>query len=160
LDAYWVKKMNHATNTVWFQPITPGDIAYLIALVKNGQEIWDQSKRMAKKPNGDGEKKVRPLFSGGQGKKRAYGKSIGNDAGLDFYYTAEQNWMDVYNLRELFLSPVNGWERWESNDRTMKDPIRTRWIAPGEDRRKEKETCEVKKAWLERKDDGNSLEVE
>jgi hypothetical protein len=34
-----------------------------------------------------------------------------------------------------------------TNDRAKKDPIRTRWIAPGEDRRKEKEKSEVKKAW-------------
>jgi hypothetical protein len=35
-----------------------------------------RAKRMAKKPNGDGEKKVRPIFFGRQGKKRAYGKSM------------------------------------------------------------------------------------
>jgi hypothetical protein len=57
----------------------------LIALVKNGQEMWDQSKRMAKKPNGDGEKKARPLFSSGQGKKRAYRKSMWNIEGLEYY---------------------------------------------------------------------------
>jgi hypothetical protein len=46
-------------------------------------------------------------------------------------------------LKELFLALVNGWERWEPDDRTKKDLIRTRWIAPGEDRRKEKEKSEV-----------------
>jgi hypothetical protein len=122
--------------------------------------MWDQSKRMAKEPNGYGEKKVRPLFLGGQGKKRAYRKSMWNEKGLDYYYTAAQNWMDVYSSRELFLALVNGWERWEPNDRTKKDPIRTRWIVPGEDRRKEKEKSEVKKAWWESKDDGYSLDID
>jgi hypothetical protein len=36
LDAYWVKKIKSKTNTVWFQMITPSNIAYVIALVKNG----------------------------------------------------------------------------------------------------------------------------
>jgi hypothetical protein len=70
--------------------------------------MWDQIKKVTKEPNGDGEKKVRPLFSGGQGKKRAYGKSMWNDKGLDYYYTAEQKWTDVYNLMELFPALVNG----------------------------------------------------
>jgi hypothetical protein len=32
--------------------------------------MWPQRKKMAKKPNGDGEKKARPLFSSGKGKVR------------------------------------------------------------------------------------------
>ena len=91
---------------------------------------------MAKKPNRDGEQKARPLFSGGQGKKRAYGKSMWNNKGLEYYYTAGQIWMDVYKSKELFSALVNGWDRWEPEDRTKKDPIKTRWIAPGEDRRR------------------------
>ncbi len=111
LDAYWVKKMKSKPNVVWFQMISPSDIAYVIALVKNEQEMWGQSKRMAEKTNGDGEKKARPLFSGGQGKKRAYGKSMWNNKGLEYYYTAGQIWMDVYKSKELFSALVNGWDR-------------------------------------------------
>ncbi len=47
------------------------------------------------------------------------------------------------------MALINGWERGEPDDRTKKDPIGTRLIAPGEDRRKEKEKSEVKKAWWE-----------
>jgi hypothetical protein len=140
--------MKSEPNFVWFQTITPSNIA------------WDQSKRVAKKPNGGGEKKARPLFYGGQGKKRAYEKSMWNDEGFEYYYTAEKNWMDVYNLRDLFLALINGWERCKPNDRTKKDPIRARWIAPSEDRRKEKEESEVKKAWWESNDDGYSSKVD
>ncbi len=49
-------------------------------------------------------------------------------------------------LKELFLALANGWKRWEPDDRMKKDPIRTRWVAPGEDRKKEKEKSEVKNA--------------
>ncbi len=56
LDAYCVEKMKSKPNIVWFQTITPSNIAHVIALVKNGQDMWDQSKRMAKKPNGEGKK--------------------------------------------------------------------------------------------------------
>jgi hypothetical protein len=91
LDAYWIKTIKSEPIVVWFQTITPSYIAYVIALVKKRQEMWDQSKRMAKKPNRDGGKKAQPLFSGGKGKKIAYRKSMWNNKGLDYYYTAEQN---------------------------------------------------------------------
>ncbi len=38
---------------------TPGDIAYVLAVIKNGQEMWDQAKNPSTSP----EKKLRPLFS-------------------------------------------------------------------------------------------------
>jgi hypothetical protein len=39
---------------------------------------------MAKKPNGDGDMKAQPLICGGQGKKRAYRKSMWNNKGLEY----------------------------------------------------------------------------
>jgi hypothetical protein len=40
-DAYWVKKMKSKPNIVWLKMITPSNIAFVIALVKNGQEMRD-----------------------------------------------------------------------------------------------------------------------
>ncbi len=32
--------------------------------------------------------------------------------------------MEVYNSKEQFSALVNGWEVWEPNNKTRKDPIR------------------------------------
>ncbi len=38
---------------------------------------------MAANPHGNGEKKLRPLFTSGKGKKRLFGKSVWTREGLD-----------------------------------------------------------------------------
>ncbi len=48
--------------------ITPSDIAYVIALIKNDKGMWDQD-RMAANPHVGDEKKIRPLSTSGKGKK-------------------------------------------------------------------------------------------
>jgi hypothetical protein len=52
---------------------------------------------------------------------------VWNNDGLEFFYTAERNWMEVYNSKEQLSVLVNGWEMWEPNNETRKDPIRTKW---------------------------------
>ncbi len=49
--------------------------------------MWDQAKNPGTSP----EKKARPLFSAGEGRKRESGVSVWNKEGLEFYYTAEKN---------------------------------------------------------------------
>ena len=39
-------------------------------------------------------KKVWPLFTSGMGKKRSFGVSLWNKAGLEYYYKAKENWMN------------------------------------------------------------------
>ena len=47
----------------FFQIITPSDISYILSLVKNGKDVWDQDDRMAANPHGNPEKKLQPLFT-------------------------------------------------------------------------------------------------
>jgi hypothetical protein len=103
--------------------ITPSDIAYLLAIIKNGKEMWDQAKNPGTSP----EKKVRPLFSTGEGRKRESGISAWNKKGLEFYYTVEKNWREVYNSKVQFSVLINGWENWEPKDKSKKDALRTYW---------------------------------
>jgi len=49
--------------------MTPSDIAYVIAIVKNSGEMWDQNVRMTEMGQrawGSKEKKLRPLFTQGE----------------------------------------------------------------------------------------------
>ncbi len=54
------------TGCSFLNLIRPGDIAYLITLVKNGRGVWDQMVRMkalGAAAHKEKEKKLRPLFT-------------------------------------------------------------------------------------------------
>ncbi len=36
--------MEQSMNIVFYQMVTPSNIAYVILLVKNGKSLWDQKK--------------------------------------------------------------------------------------------------------------------
>ena len=112
--------------------ITPSDIAYVIAVIKNGQEMWDQEITLLAQNDDMGEdeptKKARPLFTSGMGKKRLFGVSLWNKAGLEYYHKAEENWLRLYNSVQLFSKLCNEWERWEPKDMGIqKKALKTWW---------------------------------
>ena len=79
---------------------------------------------------------MRPLFSAGEGRKRESGISVWNKEGLDFYYTVEKNWREVYNDKAQFSVLINGWETWEAKDKSKKDALRTYWTNEDEEIKK------------------------
>jgi len=102
-------KANPGTN---FLDITgPNDIAYVIALIKNGQVVWDQDIRTRSGAN-QAEKKAKPLFTGGGGKKRIVGKSLWNKEGMRYFRTVEEHWKKIYNSREDMKILYKRWEGW------------------------------------------------
>lgn len=107
--------------------ITPSDIAHILALIKNGMRVWDQARRMDRDRNSQEETKALPLFTKGEGQKRESGKTVWNNEGLNFYYTAEMNWKKVYNDKDEFSDLCNKWEKWEPEDKYKKNPVRTYW---------------------------------
>jgi hypothetical protein len=88
--------MKKYVNRIFLELFSPSDIAYVLALIKNGKGVWDQDVRMAENPHGAGEKKLHPLFTSGKGKKRLFGKSMWTREGLEYFYMAEMNWKMVY----------------------------------------------------------------
>jgi hypothetical protein len=65
--------------------ISPSDIAFVICVIKNGRDVWDQKIRMKElgaAVHGEREVKVRPLFTEGTGKKIEQGKSWWSDEGM------------------------------------------------------------------------------
>ena len=91
-------KANPGTN--FLDIIGPNDIAYVIALIKNGQVVWDQDIRTRAGAN-PAEKKAKPLFTGGGGgKKRIVGKSLWNKEGMRYFRTVEEQWKKIYNLQQ------------------------------------------------------------
>jgi hypothetical protein len=148
-DKRWKKMMTLNPGWPFICLFTPSDIAYVLAVIKNGQEMWDQ----AKNPSASPEKKLRPLFSSGEGRKKESGISMWNKEGLEFYYTVEKNWKKLYNDKAKFSVLINGWETWEPKDKNKKNALRTYWSNEEEDMSSEK-TGTQKKAWWEQEDEG------
>ena len=46
--------------------------------------------------NGEKEKKLRPLFTEGTGKKKEQGKSLWSDKGIKYFERSEQKWKKIY----------------------------------------------------------------
>ena len=128
----WKKLLTNDPGRPFICCITPIDIAYVLAIIKNGLEMWDQ----AKNPSTNPEKRLSPLFSKGEGRKRESGISMWNKEGLDLYYTVEKNWREVYNDKAQFSVLINGWETWEPNDKSKKDALRTHWTNDKEEIKK------------------------
>ncbi len=100
-NATWNRRMmTNKPNRPFFCYVTPSDIAYILSLIKNGKDMWDQTKRRQENPEARREKRAKPLFSTGEGKWRESGKTVWNNDGLEFFYTAERNWMEVDNSKK------------------------------------------------------------
>ncbi len=80
------KLMTNNPGSPFFCMVTPSDIAYVLAIIKNGKELWDQAKkRQIGDPGTSPEKNARPRFSGGEGRKRESGISVWNKEGLELW---------------------------------------------------------------------------
>ncbi len=121
-DKHLTKMLKMSPGTTIFQILTPSNIAYVVAVLKNGKEMWDNEEEGNK-----GSKKARPLFTSGKGTKRSYGITLWNKEGFEYYHYTEKNWRDVYNSKELFSKLNNGWERWEPRDGVSKQALKTWW---------------------------------
>ena len=125
-DLNWSKLLKKNPEKPFLLFVTPSDIAYVLALIKNGMAMWDQARRLQENPT-HGEKKAMPLFTKGEGLKRESGQTVWNKDGLNFYYMAVRNWKQVYNDKDEFSDLCNKWEQWEPEDKSRKNPIRTYW---------------------------------
>ncbi len=74
--------------------ITPSDIAFVISILKNGHDVWDQTikmKQFGAAVHGERETRLRPSFTGEKGKKKEQGMSLWSDEGLTYHMRAEKN---------------------------------------------------------------------
>ena len=102
-------------QTSFIDIIGPSDIAYVISIIKNSGEVWDQDVKMKEKgakAMGSGEKKKKPLFTKGEGAKRLKGESLWNNEGRKYFASAEAKWREIYNDEEQMKVIYNKWEVW------------------------------------------------
>ncbi len=95
--------------------ISPSDITFVISVIKNGRDVWDQKIRMKElgaAVHGEREVKVRPLFTEGTGKKKEQGKSLWSDEGMKYFQRTEKTWRKVYKDEETMRGIYGGFETW------------------------------------------------
>jgi hypothetical protein len=87
-DTLITRELCCMTGCSFLDLIRPGDIAYVIALVKNGRDVWDQTVQMkvlGVAAHKEKEKKLRPLFTSGIGKKKEQGKHLWSKEGIKYF---------------------------------------------------------------------------
>ena len=151
-DKDWRKLLKKNPEKPFLLFVTPSDIAFILALIKNGLGMWEQGRRLQDNPTRV-EKKALPLFTKGEGQKRESGRTIWNNEGLNFYYTAERNWKKVYSDKDELSDLFNKWERWEPEDKSRKNPVRTYWRRD-EEQKDENEEEEQIEWWEEEQNVG------
>ena len=135
-DTHWKRAMKMHPNKIWFQLITPSDIAFVISLLKNGLPMW---KKKAAKWDSDELRKTtaEPLFTSGKGQKRKFGKTTWSKEGIQYYIKAEKAWHESYNDGDQMSALVNGWEKWEPREdlKKTKELLNTNWQVVNDDKK-------------------------
>ncbi len=84
---------------MFIDKITPSDLAFVISILKNGPNVWDQNmkmKQLGAGVHGERETRLQTLFTGGKGKKKEQGMSLWSVEGLKYFRQAEKKWKEVY----------------------------------------------------------------
>ncbi len=82
--------------------IRPGDIAYIVSMIKNYKDMWDQDLRICKlgaQTISNQEKKLKPFFTSGSAQKRTQGKNLWNLEGMKYFHRAETKWRQIYDSK-------------------------------------------------------------
>jgi hypothetical protein len=86
-DDIILRSLKGSVGISYLDTMSPGDIAYVIALMKNARELWDQDVRLSAAGEAGmacKEPKKKPKFTGGENQKRMKGKSLWNQEGMTF----------------------------------------------------------------------------
>jgi hypothetical protein len=114
-DEFIRKCLRYTAGRSFLDVIGPGDIVYIVWIIKNSKDMWDQDLRMQElgaQAIGSQENKLKPLFTSGSGQKRTQGKSLWNLEGMKYFHRAETKWRQVDDSKNDMIVLYNGWERW------------------------------------------------
>ncbi len=88
------KDLKNNEDFLFIDMITQSDIAFVISILKNGCNVWDQTmktKQLGAAVHGERETRLRPLFTGGKGKKKEQGMSLWSVEGLKYFRVLGKN---------------------------------------------------------------------
>ncbi len=89
-DEYIRKCLCYAAGRSFLDVIGPGDMVYIVLIIKNSRDVWDQDLRMQElgtQAIGSQEKKLKLLFTSGSGQKRTQGKILWNLEGMTHFHS-------------------------------------------------------------------------
>ncbi len=92
-DEHIRKCLCYSAGKSFLDVIRSGDIAYIILIIKNSKDMWDQDLQMQEleaQAMGNPEKKLKPLFTSGSGQKRTQGKSLWNLDSMKYFHRVEK----------------------------------------------------------------------
>ncbi len=107
------KCLHNSAGRSFLDVIEPGDIVYIVSIIKNSKGMWDQNLRMqelGEEAMGSQEKNLKLLFTSGNGQKRTQGESLQNLEGMKYFHRAETTWRQVYDSKKDMRVLYNGWE--------------------------------------------------
>ena len=105
----WKRTTKSNVNKVFFQLVTPSDIAFVILLLKNGMPVWKRKKVLFETEEMQ-KTNAKPLFTSGEGQKRSFGKTTWSKEGLKYFQKVERTWQETYGNKEEMLALINGWD--------------------------------------------------
>ncbi len=114
-DEFIHKCLRYTPGRSYLDVIGPGNIAYIVSIIKNSKDMWDPDLRMQElgaQAIGSQEKKLKPLFTSGSGQKRTQGKSLWNLEGAKYFHKAETKWRQIHDSKKDMRVLYNGWESW------------------------------------------------
>ncbi len=88
-DEHIRKVISYSAGRSFLDIIGPSDLVYIISIIKNSKDMWDQDIQMQEwgaEDMGNPEKKLKPLFTSGSGQKRTQGKSLWNLEGMKYFH--------------------------------------------------------------------------
>lgn len=106
-DRYLKSMIKRTVGLSLMDVITPSDIAYVICLFKNSQNVWGQVDDVA-----DRSTKVKPLFTSGEGKKRTSGDTTWNKAGLAYFKGGVDTWKLAFQGQMQACEFNDNFEAW------------------------------------------------
>ncbi len=123
-DEFILKCLRYTPGRSYPDVIGPGDIAYIVSIIKNSKDMWDHDLRMQElraQAIGSQEKKLKQLFTSGSGQKRTQGKSLLNLEGMKYFHRAETKLRQIYDSKKDMRVLYNRWERWITTTGSDKD---------------------------------------
>ncbi len=138
--------MKNNDGFLFIDRITPSDIVFVISILKNGCNVWDQTikmKQLGAVVHGERETRLRPLFTGGKGKKKEQGMSLWSVEGLKYFRRAEKKMEGVYADNEKKQMMYGEFESWLNmygknitvgkSNKTL-DLVLARWTSKDDDK--------------------------
>lgn len=102
-------------GTIFLDLIGPSDVSYIITLIKNSHLVWLQPPQSEEDAAQEKKKRLKPIFTAGEGKKRVFGETTWSKTGKQYYEYGKANWRACFNPKHQDYKILrSSWDKWIS----------------------------------------------